>query len=1033
MADTEVIKQHIATQSDRKNPFPGLRPFSIDDTYLFFGREGQSAEVIRNLTKYRFAAVTGASGEGKSSLIYCGVISGLQGGFIPEAGANWNIVHFRPGSSPIENLADALFNNLPEKRKKEKTLKPLFLSLLKRSSDGIVEVIKQMRLPDQQNMLLIVDQFEELFRFREATRNFDVINETESFIKLLTDSVSQKNVPVYIILTMRSDFMGECSQFPDLAQRINMSNYLIPRMSREDYKRVVTGPISVAGVKIEEQLVYELLNNVTDEVDSLSVIQHALMRTYEHWKKYSDPLSPISYVDYEAIGKIDNAISYHADEAFNELDEEGQRICRSMFTTLTERGEDNRGIRHPAKVSTIANVAQAPVKDTIEVINKFRTEGRAFLTPSITTPITADTVIDISHESIMRNWDRLKNWIDEEIESVRMYLRISEAAELYQLGKAGLWRPPDLLLAQNWRKRFKPNLAWAKRYNPAFERTMVFLDASEKRYQAEERNKIRMQKRTLVRTRRFASVLGVTAVIFLGLVLYANFQRVEAEKQRLAAEEASQEAEEQRKIAIARTLEAEELRSIAQRNAQLEQEKRAIAEKLSELSDDEKDKALQTATEAELESEILRQTSILERQQREIVEETLRETEKEKTEAQLAKEREYRQRILSISNEMAIRSLQINQNKNLKGLLAYQAYIYNERYNGQEHNSDIYHALLSSLKSFNDPVYQSVEAHLGAVRGVSFHPNANLFYTLGGEGKIYEWDINSPQTPHATIMDDNVLNRSMALSNDGKWLAAGTGENHILLFNLDQPQSPPAKLRGHTGWIWSLAFTPDNSALISSSGDKSIIAWNLSTFEGRLLTENNSGVRSISSSPDGRYVIGGTDDGRLILWNLQDQNSIELHQQQGNTIYAVNYSDNGRLVAFGDKNGQVKLLNPQSGNLIRTLSGHKQRILNLDFSPNGRYLASSSLDGSVRLWSLENLNMPPIVLSGHDSWVLAVAFSADSQHLVSTSQRGNFMVWPTNSDVMSDKMCNFINRNMNQSEWNSYVGSDIEYEKTCNP
>ena len=91
------------------NPFPGLRPFSIGDNYLFFGREGQSAEVIRNLTRYRFAAVTGASGEGKSSLVYCGVISGLHGGFIKEAGANWKIVHFRPGSSPISNMAESIY------------------------------------------------------------------------------------------------------------------------------------------------------------------------------------------------------------------------------------------------------------------------------------------------------------------------------------------------------------------------------------------------------------------------------------------------------------------------------------------------------------------------------------------------------------------------------------------------------------------------------------------------------------------------------------------------------------------------------------------------------------------------------------------------------------------------------------------------------------------------------------------------------------------------------------------------------------
>jgi hypothetical protein len=262
-------KQAATSLTEMFNPFPGLRPFSIEDSYLFFGREGQSAEVIRNLTKYRFAAVTGASGEGKSSLVYCGVISGLHGGFIKEAGANWKIIHFRPGSSPITNMASAIYKSINSKENEYKsTSKPLILSLLKRSTLGLIEVARQLKLKKEQNLLLIVDQFEELFRFREVTRNFDIINETETFIKLITEAVTQTELPIYVIITMRSDFLGECSQFPDLAKRINQSNYLIPRMAREDYRKVITGPVSVAGFKIEEQLIYELLNNVTDETDS---------------------------------------------------------------------------------------------------------------------------------------------------------------------------------------------------------------------------------------------------------------------------------------------------------------------------------------------------------------------------------------------------------------------------------------------------------------------------------------------------------------------------------------------------------------------------------------------------------------------------------------------------------------------------------------------------------------------------------------------------------------------------------------------
>ncbi len=1014
------------------NPFPGLRPFSIGDNYLFFGREGQSAEVIRNLTRYRFAAVTGASGEGKSSLVYCGVISGLHGGFIKEAGANWKIVHFRPGSSPISNMAESIYKafNRKDDNDYRSAAKPVILSLLKRSTLGLIEVVKQLKLREGQNLLLIVDQFEELFRFREVTRNFDVINETETFIKLLTEAVSQTELPIYVIVTMRSDFLGECSQFPDLARRINQSNYLIPRMSREDYRKVITGPVSVAGYKIEEQLIYELLNNVTDEIDSLSVIQHALMRTYQHWTKYGNKDAAISYVDYETVGRIDRAISIHADEAYNELTDDGKRICRSMFTTLTERGEDNRGIRHPAKVSLIAEVAQASVRDTIEVIDKFRMEGRAFLTPAIEVELTPNTVIDISHESIMRNWDKLKLWINEEQESVRMYLRLSEAAELYQLGKSGLWRPPDLLLAQNWRQKYKPNLAWAKRYNPAFERTMVFLETSEKKYESEERTKIRLQKRTLIRTRRFAAVLGVASFIFLGLVFYANFQRLDATKQREIAEEARQEADKQREIAQQNALRAQELQLIAESFAEEESEKRKIADAISEKSVVEKELAIQGANIAKQESE---QAIDQAAKQVEQVEQTLEKTKDQVSEAEREKEREYNQRMVGIANTMAIQSRQINQNLNLKALLAYQAYKINKKFDGKEFNTDIYYGMMSALKASEEESFMSFKEHVGAVRAITFSPNSSdVFYSTGNDGKIISWNISNPKSK-SIIVDDNQLYRSAVVSNDGKWLGVSAGTK-IYLFDLTNINASPKELSGHTGQVWSLAFAPNNQLLFSTGADKSIISWDLSTLKGKIIVENDLRILSICTRPtSSSYVVGSTEDGKIVLWSLSDGAPSTLYEQPGNSIYTLKFNKSGRYLAFGDKTGDVKLINPFSGNVIRTLKGHKSRVEDVDFSPNGQFLASSSRDGTILLWNLSDDNDPAIVLTGHDSWVFSVEFSPNSKYLVSSSRDGNNVyVWPTSISVMAEKMCKHIERNFSQNEWNTYVGDDIPYEKTCN-
>jgi len=465
---TENVTQYIKkTTLAVTNPFPGLRPFTTEESHLFFGRDGQSEIVLEYLAKNHFAAVTGASGSGKSSLIYCGLIPALYGGFIAKAGSRWKIIACRPGNSPIENLANALAENQQQGISYEDLAiqRQIILSILRRSSFGLVDAILHMKIPSGENVLFIIDQFEELFRFKESRKDSTVFNETEAYIKLLVNAIRQEGYPIFVVLTMRSDFIGECSQFQEFTKLINKSNFLIPQMTREDFREAITGPLAVGGAEIDPQLLHHILKSIDDKKDQLPVLQHAMMRTWEFWAKNNDPAIPIKMRDYEAAGKVENALSMHANEAYEELSEEGKQICKSIFKCLTEKGTDNKGIRHPATVRHLAEIAQTSESRVIEVVDKFRAKGRSFLTPVEGTPVDSDTVIDISHESLMRIWDKLKTWVDEEFSSVQMYLRLAEAATQFQLGKTGLWRPPDLHLALNWRKTQNPTLAWAKKYN----------------------------------------------------------------------------------------------------------------------------------------------------------------------------------------------------------------------------------------------------------------------------------------------------------------------------------------------------------------------------------------------------------------------------------------------------------------------------------------------------------------------------------------------------------------------------------------
>jgi len=303
-----TITSHI------ENPFPGLRPFNINESHLFFGREGQTDEVLMKLSQHRFVGIIGPSGSGKSSFIYCGALPILYGGFLTETGPNWEVVVTRPGNNPIENLGEAILEHDPaydtanyEDRKIKRTI---ISTLMKSSSLGLVEAIQQTRKKTGKNYLILVDQFEELFRFKDDSLNTDSVNETLSFINLLMEAINYEDEPIYIAITMRSDFIGECAQFAELTRKINDSHYLIPMLTREQKRRAIEGPVAVGGGDITPRLVQKLLNDLGDNPDQLPILQHALMRTWDYWKNNKDvDTEEMDLKHYEAIGTMEEALS----------------------------------------------------------------------------------------------------------------------------------------------------------------------------------------------------------------------------------------------------------------------------------------------------------------------------------------------------------------------------------------------------------------------------------------------------------------------------------------------------------------------------------------------------------------------------------------------------------------------------------------------------------------------------------------------------------------------------------------------------
>ncbi len=559
---------------NQPNPFPGLRSFEPDEDHLFFGREIQIDDLLKRLRMTRFLSVIGSSGSGKSSLVRSGVIPALFSGFMVGVGSSWRINVLRPGENPTKNLAHALqepvtfeadddFDDLYEPEEGEEDEIPdstveqdhmtraMMETTLSRGSRGLIEAVRQLELGEFENLLVVVDQFEELFRFKRESEGTSYDNEAAAFVKLLLTASAQKDIPIYVILTMRSDFLENCTEFTGLTEAINQGQYLVPRMTREQRRAAITGPIAVGGAKIVPRLVMRLLNDVGNNPDQLPILQHALMRTWDYWQKNHVENEPIDLRHYEAIGTMKEALSLHAEEAYQEqLSEHNKTCARNVFTALTEKGSDGRGIRRPTTIGEICAVTGVGENSVTLVVERFRQPGRSFLVPPAGVALDLSTILDISHESLMRVWTRLRDWVDEEAQSAKLYRSLARAAESYQEGLTGLYRDPELQMALRWKEESEPNAAWADRYDPSFERAMIFLERSrQERDRAIARGE-RIQQQQLRRSRLFAGVFALFTLVFLalGARLYFSSKVIEnaletARNEKEVADEKRTEAE----------------------------------------------------------------------------------------------------------------------------------------------------------------------------------------------------------------------------------------------------------------------------------------------------------------------------------------------------------------------------------------------------------------------------------------------------------------------------------------------------------
>ena len=581
-----------------ETPYPGLRAFETREGYLFYGREQQTQQLLDRLANRRFLAVVGSSGSGKSSLVRAGLVPALQRGFLTAATSLWRIAIMRPGNAPLDQLATELAQPHVSQLNADEVRE-----WLADSSHGLVKTIREMRLAEGESLLLVVDQFEELFRFRSESLSNDGGAEAALFVASLLQAARVVSPAIYVVLTMRSDFLGDCAEFTGLPEALNDSQYLVPRLTNEQLQSAIERPLRYAnlgeglggglgGVAIAPRLVQTLLQDIGGSSDQLPVLQHALNRTFLAWRQQNAG-GPIDLTHY-AGSTVATALDHHAEEIWRNLMPELQPWTERVFRALTT-SENGRAVRRPTVLKTLYEVTgareEAQRESVRAVIRIFQRVGNSFLVTPQPGAFDEETVVDISHESLIRKWERLKAWVVAESDAVDWYRSAADDYEYYRREQGRTWRDPELKKALEFRANGSWNEAWARRGGDTpFAEVGAFLDKGAAEQQAEveaEQEDLRRERELLdarFKAERRAKLLGrtvaIVAIAAAALVFYwyqsAVTQRNEARRlgETVAAQAAALErsAQASKEIEAAR-LKTEELLRALQASTGAEREK----------------------------------------------------------------------------------------------------------------------------------------------------------------------------------------------------------------------------------------------------------------------------------------------------------------------------------------------------------------------------------------------------------------------------------------------------------------------------
>lgn len=997
----------------RENPYPGLRPFKTSEANVFFGRKDITFDLISRLATHRFLAVLGASGSGKSSLVRAGLLPGLK--TLPGKHSLWKVAICRPGKNPFGNLAIAIG---------KAGIAPEYSNLaiwksISSSSYGFEELYQSLKTPSEYNTLIVIDQFEELFRFKKDNGTSGK-NDAALFVKMLIDISKIETLNTYVMITMRSEYLGDCVQFPDLVEEINSGQFLVPRLKINQLRDAIMEPAGFANASVEPVCANRLVGEIGDNMDQLPVLQHALRRSFDEAKKHEQERKGItlSYADYTTIGRMERALNNHAEEIMESLTDSQKKYCRILFQSITDRATDGRGIRRPLSFATIFKIcieAKTPQEneqqietDLRTVINSFRKDSVNFLMPPDNVPVQANTEIDISHESLMRTWVQLIGWIEREARDADL-LKILLAKEESEYITGG-----RLLSFQEWVAAKRNAFTWAGIYKPAsvtgdaFTRTFTsrigLIDKSVDKFrddqlklEQEQEEKLEEQRQKAKRRLIWIVLIGLVCLIaVVSAVLLARFNsQLNASKKTVETQNA--DLQKSKDLLDKQLKRGEALNDSLQRNSiQLAENIRLLETNKQKLLAQNERIARDSAT-LQRTNLVLQNTVDQLREGRAALnnanDSLLASTKKLEATTKTAENLQN----LAVAVKHAEKSLSIPEydeaRRDIKTQLALVSYKMLKESGDSELTKlqpQIYTGLYNAIKGTPAAPQQQLQIKMdlpGAdrllfARAPAGSGHAHIIYLTADDRNLYSYNLSTNQQENKPIYKNKNL-ISIDASKQGKWLALNMLSNRLLLRNL-QTAVPADTVLNFNGTVRVSRFSPDGNTLFVFTKDSVLHRIDMNNLKNSISHASSKlkfMIEDLAVSKNILYAL--TADGTVQKWMISDQyftkpSGITIPKNLNNyaakgympfdqkelpsiskkyrgTRIACN--EDNSLVVWGNEGGEVFYYEPASAVKYGgyNLARFGGPVTDIAFSESGKYLAISSFDRSIKVFQISRL------------------------------------------------------------------------------